>query len=288
MDVALVPARRRDGAGRDRRAGTTPAAQRRACRLRAQPELRALIGRLPPASQARYPDVADLSRDVLFHYVDEPLLERAWAQVLRGDGRAISTRCRPIRTGRTGDALIERLVWCPQPLRPMLLQRWDGASPDFREVLLDVAPAPVLPDQAALHDIRFAGARVATCSPAADYEFDEQAVHVVATYAPFDEISDSSHARSPSTWPTVDATRLVVVDLVVWRSGDACDGRRDLGRSCSECSTTATSAGRCTAWTSPSRARAPRLEHNRTHHFTLPPADGASSSRNCCIATCIR
>ena len=36
-----------------------------------------MIGRLAAASQARYPDVADLSRDVLFHYFDEPLLERA-------------------------------------------------------------------------------------------------------------------------------------------------------------------------------------------------------------------
>src|SRR5262249_4823241 len=42
-----------------------------------EPELRGLLGRLAAACQARYPEVADLARDLVFRYFDEPVLERA-------------------------------------------------------------------------------------------------------------------------------------------------------------------------------------------------------------------
>ena len=78
----------------------------------AQPELRALIGRLAAASQARYPDVADLSRDVLFHYFDEPLLERTAGAVYAEMAEHLDAlQADPHRGDR--DELIERLVWCP-------------------------------------------------------------------------------------------------------------------------------------------------------------------------------
>ena len=100
MDVAVV--RRADEMVPvvTARARAPPAAQPIVLAELAQPELLAqLLGRLAAASQARYPDVADLSRDLLFHYFDEPLLERAIGAVIRGDGRASRRAARPIRTG---------------------------------------------------------------------------------------------------------------------------------------------------------------------------------------------
>jgi acetyl/propionyl-CoA carboxylase alpha subunit/acetyl-CoA carboxylase carboxyltransferase component len=236
----------------------------------AQPELRALIGRLAAASQTRYADVADLSRDVLFHYFDEPLLERAAGAVYAEMAEHLDAlQADPHRGDR--DELVERLVWCPQPLRAMLLHRWAGASGSFREVLLDAHLRRFYRIRP-LHDMRFAQRRGQPLATA-DYEFDQKRVHVVVTYVPLADLPLVAHAVAGDV-AECDATILVVLDLVVWRSGDHATadelaaevqrrlGECDFGRPLHRVDVTVTSEGT-------------EAEHQRTHHFTFRQDDGA-------------
>jgi acetyl/propionyl-CoA carboxylase alpha subunit/acetyl-CoA carboxylase carboxyltransferase component len=236
----------------------------------AQPELRALIGRLAAASQARYPDLADLSRDVLFHYFDEPLLERAAGAVYAEMAEQFDAlQADPHRADR--DERIERLVWCPQPLRAMLLHRWVDAPAGYREVVLEAHLRRFYRIRP-LHDMRFAE-RGGQPLAAADYEVDDKRVHVLATYAPLADLPGVARAIAEDL-AVGDATRLVVLDLVVWRSGDhaevdeiSAEVQRlladcDFGRPLHRLDITVTSEGA-------------EAEHHRTHHFTFRQQDGA-------------
>jgi hypothetical protein len=222
----------------------------------ARPELRALIGRLATASQARYPDVADLSRDVQFRYFDEPLVEHAVDAVYAEmDGHLDRLQADPHRADR--DELIERLVWCPQPMRAMMLHRWAGASTGFREVLLEAHLRRFYRIRP-LHTVRFAehcGHLLAT----ADYEADGKRVHVVTTSAPLEDLPLVARAV---------AEHSAVVDVAAWRSGDHAVADEislavqrllqdcDFGRPLHRLDITVTSDGT-------------EAEHHRTHHFTF-------------------
>ena len=230
----------------------------------AQPDLRALIGRLAAASQARYPDVADLSRDLLFHYFDEPLLERATGEVYAEMAEHLDAlQADPQRSDR--DERIERLVWCPQPLRQMGLHRWAGASPPFREVLLEAHLRRFYRIRQ-LHDMRFAqhrGQQLATV----DYEADGKRIRVVTTSLPLADLPVAARAIADDL-AECDPSRQVVVDVAVWRSGDHTEADAlsaevqavvegcDFGRPLHRLDVTVTSEG-----TEP--------EHTRTHHFTF-------------------
>ena len=181
-----------------------------------QPQLRAVLARLAAATQARYPDVADLARDVVFHYFDEPLLEQVTAELsAEMAGHLDALQADPDGPDRRHH--VDRLVWCPQPLRSTLLQRWTDADESLREVLLDVHLRRYYRNRQ-LHDLRFAG-RTGQPLAAADYEFDDRQIHVVATYAPLADMALVAQAVKQHL-TLVDRSRQVVVDLVVWRSQD--------------------------------------------------------------------
>jgi acetyl/propionyl-CoA carboxylase alpha subunit/acetyl-CoA carboxylase carboxyltransferase component len=229
-----------------------------------RPELRSLIGRLATAAQVRYPEVADLSRDLLFRYFDEPLLERAVAGVYAEmSGHLDALEADPQRADRP--ERVERLVWCPQPMRGMLRQRWANATANFREVLLDVHLRRFYRIRP-LHDLRFAEYSGQPIG-AADYEFDGKAVHVVATYAPFDDTQHVARAISEHL-ATVDPDRLIVLDLVLWRAGRCTDTGElaaearlmlagcEFGRPMHRVDLTVTTEGS-------------EPEHQRTHHVTF-------------------
>jgi acetyl-CoA carboxylase carboxyltransferase component len=107
----------------------------------------------------------------------------------------------------------------------------------------------------------------------ADYEFDEKRVHVVVTYAPLADLPRVARAIAGDL-STGDATRRVVLDLVVWRSGERATadeiaddvrrllGENDFGRPLHRVDVTVTSEGT-------------EAEHQRTHHFTFRQRDGA-------------
>ncbi len=182
------------------------------------PELRDLLTRLSTAAQARYPALADLARDVVFHYLDEPLLEQAVGAVYAEMDEHLDVLAhspgRPDRAER-----VARLVWCPQPLRGTLL-RWWQASPGLREVVLDVHLRRFYRIRD-LRGVRFEE-RAGHLLGSADYDVDGRPVHVVAAYAPLAELASVLEAVAGHL-QVADPGRLVVVELVTWRPGEQPD-----------------------------------------------------------------
>jgi acetyl/propionyl-CoA carboxylase alpha subunit/acetyl-CoA carboxylase carboxyltransferase component len=230
---------------------------------------RSLFGRLAVAGQARYPQVADLARDVIFGYFDEPLLERRVAGVYAAMAADLDAlQADPERADAA--ALVQRLVHSPQPMRGSLLHRWAGASAAFRRLLLEVHLRRFYRIRP-LHDVRFTE-RDGLPLGAADYEHEGKRVHVVAAYAPLAELPRLAGAVAGHL-AGIDATRKVVLELVVWRPEGIQDAAQmagqmhrllagcDFGRPLHRLDVTVTSGGT-------------EAEHGRTQHFVFRQQGG--------------
>ena len=155
---------------------------------------------------------------MVFHYLDEPLLEQAVGAVYAEMDEHLDALAAdpglPDRAER-----VARLVWCPQPLRGMLLHRWQASS-ELREVVLDVHLRRFYRIRD-LRDVRFEE-RAGHLLGSAEYDIDGKSVHVVAAYAPLAELASVAEAVARHL-QTVDARLLVVVEVVAWRPGEQPD-----------------------------------------------------------------
>ena len=179
----------------------------------ADTQMRARLDRLA-AIGGRRRSVADLARDVRFHYFDELLLTVTVAQEYDRAFRDLDA-LGDDPDGADRSARIDRLVACPQPLRPELLRRWRSSTdPRLRRMLLEVYTRRFYRIRS-LRNLQFAehdGRLLA----AADYEVEDKAVHLVTAYAPLAELPELSRAVAGHL-TTVDAARHVVVDVALWR-----------------------------------------------------------------------
>lgn len=107
---------------------------------RADASMRARLDRLAAATQGRQQGIADLARDVRFHYFDEPPMEAAAAELSNEmAGHLAHLAAHPDSDDRA--ERIDRLVWCPLPMRSMLLGAWGGDDPttsSLRKVALEI------------------------------------------------------------------------------------------------------------------------------------------------------
>jgi acetyl/propionyl-CoA carboxylase alpha subunit/acetyl-CoA carboxylase carboxyltransferase component len=229
-------------------------------------DMRARLDRLAAAAQGRHQIVADLSRDVRFHYLDEPLLAavvaQEYAQVERDLDALRADPGQPDRRER-----VDRLVGCPQPLRGALLRYWRAtADPGLRRALLEVYTRR-------FYRIRELGELLFTESLGwllctADYDLDDRRIHLVTAHAPVEDIPAFSRAVAAHL-RVADPTREVIVDVVTWRHGDTTDtdavaaevGKLlpgcDFGRTLSRLDLTVTAVEGATP------------ERFRTHHLTF-------------------
>ena len=100
-------------------------------------DFRELLDRLTAAAEGRDPIVADLSREIRFHYFDRPVIEAATEAAYRkAEEQLAELGADPEAGGRV--ELIRELVGCPRPLAPMLSARLRTAEPLLRRVLLEV------------------------------------------------------------------------------------------------------------------------------------------------------
>ena len=96
-----------------------------------------LLNRLTAAAEGRDPILADLSREVRFHYFDQPVIEAATAAAYRqAEAQLKQLTADPEAPGRAD--LTRALVDCTRPLAPMLSERLRTAEPSLRRVLLEV------------------------------------------------------------------------------------------------------------------------------------------------------
>ncbi|HZC70741.1 MAG TPA: carboxyl transferase domain-containing protein [Jatrophihabitans sp.] len=226
--------------------------------------LRTLLERLAVATRERFSDVADLARDLLFHYVDEPVIERVVAAAYAEMGAHLDALAAAPH-GADRDERVAALVSCPQPMRGTLLRRWATASPEFREALLEVHLRRYYRTYT-LRDVQF-GERHGCHFTCTDYSGADGSGHLVVLYVPAKDVSAALHAAAEHL-TTVDPGRHVIVDLVTWRSGNQLDAdalsddlrarlnNADFGRPVERFDITVTSEG-------------PEPEHNRTQHFAF-------------------
>ncbi|HEU5158427.1 MAG TPA: carboxyl transferase domain-containing protein [Streptosporangiaceae bacterium] len=236
---------------------------RRRGRLTAQPRLRPLLDRLAVAAQARHKVVADLARDVRFRYFDEPLHEQALAEVYAEMDRHLDDlTADPGRCDR--DAIIDRLVWCPQPMRGPLLRRWAAAGTETRKVVLEVYVRRFYRTRA-LREVGFAesaGRLLGT----ADYEEKGAKCHLVVAYTPLAQAADAAAAIAGHL-ADVGPDRRIVVELITWRPGE----RPDADTMAAEIETRLAGCdfGRrlCRLCVTVTSRHGSGAEHHRTQHF---------------------
>ncbi len=187
----------------------------------AGPALRHRLERLSRATEGRQQTVADLARDVEFHYFDGPLLDQAVADVeteMRGHLGALHADAhRADRADR-----VDRLVWCPHPLRALLLRAWldgvdDPALTAYRECILEVYARRFyrIRDLHGLDHDTVTGFQIGF----ANYEHIDLDVHLVVAYLPAHDLPALSRAIATHL-DTAPRNREVVVDLVLWRDAE--------------------------------------------------------------------
>ncbi|GAA2208065.1 biotin carboxylase N-terminal domain-containing protein [Nonomuraea monospora] len=230
------------------------------------PPGRELMDRLAIAAQVRHPVVAELARDVRFHYFDEPQHERALAAVYdEMDAHLDALAAGPRRPGR--DELIDRLVWCPQPMRGPLLARWQASGTEMRSAVVEIYIRRFYRTRSLEH--LTCDGRLGT----ADFEHEGVPFHLVVAYTPLAGCSEAC-ADIAAHLKGVDPERRVIAELMTWRPGERPDADTtqaevaslltglDFGRTLERLSVTVTSA------------RGDGPEHHRTQHFAYRHTPG--------------
>ena len=180
---------------------------------------KARLDRLTAATQGRQQAVADLARDLRFHCFDEPPMQ-AVADELRAEMAAHLAHLSQHPDSADRAARIERLVWCPQPVSPLLLSSWrhdTAASPALRQLVLEVHIRRYYRN-CRLGEIRFGTAGPLACA-GVDYSLDGEQAHLVVAYLPLHELPAAALALAPCL-AEVASGRDVVVDLATWHDGE--------------------------------------------------------------------
>jgi acetyl/propionyl-CoA carboxylase alpha subunit/acetyl-CoA carboxylase carboxyltransferase component len=183
-------------------------------------DMRTRLDRLVTSSHGRHPAVAELARDVRFHYFEEPVLQSLVAASYRESEQALDDLAADLdRPQRAAD--LHSLVDSPQPQRGPLLRRWVTATdPRFQQALLEVYARRYYRTRD-LQDLRFVSqGDHLLCL--ADYDWANKHILLVMGYADYGDLSGILSAietvvRSEQT------QRAVVIDIATWRVADQQD-----------------------------------------------------------------
>jgi acetyl/propionyl-CoA carboxylase alpha subunit/acetyl-CoA carboxylase carboxyltransferase component len=180
-------------------------------------DMRARLDRLVTATQGRHEAVAQLARDVRFHYFEEPVLERVVTDEYDETERVLNT----LESGADPAARrssIDHLVRSPHPQRGALLRRWLGTTDvEFRKTLLEIYARRYYSIRE-LRDLRFEQRDdVLLCL--ADYDWQNKHIRLFVSCTQLDRLPQIAEtvAAHIHDHPT---DRETVVDLATWRPGD--------------------------------------------------------------------
>ena len=198
---------------------------------------KARLDRLTAATQGRQQAVADLARDLRFHCFDEPPMQAVAAELLAEMAAHLSWLAQQPDSADRAER-IGRLVWCPQPVSPLLLSNWRqhaAASPALRRLVLEVHIRRYYRNcqLGAIHFGQAGGLDYA----GVDYSLDGEQPHLVVAYLPLQALPAAAAGLSPYL-AGVAAGRDVVVDVATWLDGEAVDmaeSARLAGEVLSEC-----------------------------------------------------
>ena len=159
------------------------------------PELRELLDRIITDTQGSEPAVHDLAREVRYRIFDRPVLLAARERILaaaEADLAALAGGPGPEERA----ALIRALVESPQPLHPVLSQRFESAADGPREAMLEVMVRRYYRIRE-LGDVSFHRADGQVFA-IAGYDHRGSHVHLIAAHAPHKRL-----AAMPATFAAV-------------------------------------------------------------------------------------
>ncbi len=238
----------------------------------ADADMRVRLDRLATSTQGRYQGIAELARDVRFHYFDEPVLEALVTREYDETERVLdAVEADP--DGPRREAAIARLVASPHAQRGALLRRWLGTSdPRVQRVLLEVYARRYYRIRE-LRDLDF-DEHDGHMLCASDYDWENKHIHLVVAYSRLSELPALARAVAAHL-ADIPRDRQVVVDVATWREGSPVPmeetapeveellGTCDFGRTPWRTDVTVTSTG------------GDEAEHFRTVHLSFrPKADG--------------
>ena len=173
-----------------------------------------LVERLVAVLQGRFPELADLGRDVRYRYIEQPAFERARDSVQTDMlGRLVHLALGP--AAGEAEGLRQELVACAQPLRSMIAGEFERFAAPVRLTALEVLMR---------RDYRFRALdgvqRVLTAEPPlvrAWYPLDGQTVDVMSTCAPLADFEACVKAVGTALGE-LPAEHDAVVDIYTWSS----------------------------------------------------------------------
>ena len=176
----------------------------------------AVLDRLIASTERRHQEVCDLAREVRFSYVDAPLLNQTRARIyLEMESCLDELADRP--SARRIREITDRLVWCPQPMRALLRDRYRDADTTTRMRLLQARTRRFYRIRE-LHDLRCeAFGKHLACL--ASYTEDGHDTQLVDGYVSVAELPDFA-AQLREFLTTLPPGSHVVVDVEAWRAGD--------------------------------------------------------------------
>ncbi len=101
------------------------------------PQFPIILDRLAMVSENRFPALSDLARDVRFRFFEQPLYEQARKLAYSDMERHLDFLVRNPGTADR-DHRVQALVECPYPMKNILADRFDGAAPEVRRLLLEL------------------------------------------------------------------------------------------------------------------------------------------------------
>jgi acetyl-CoA carboxylase carboxyltransferase component len=232
--------------------------------------LRALLDRLVAAAEGRFQAVSDVARDVRFRTFDEPVMDQARSAVYGEMDAVIDELGGQVEPGRRDD-LMRRLVWCHQPLRAKLRDRYRSADPALRRTLLEInirrfyrirPLEQVRTEEVAGHLLGVA-----------DYPRGEQTFHLVTAYGELDELDDLLGAMRAHL-EEQGGISPAVLGLSMLRSGGPLSND-EMGAALAERLAAVWSGGALHRVDITVTTQGDRPEHTRTQHFTYRQRDGA-------------
>ena len=186
------------------------------------PGFRDLLERMIAETQGSEPAVHDLAREVRYRLFDRTVLlaarERVYAAAEADLARLAHDRDPGERAAR-----IRALVDCTQPLHRILSQRFESASPELREALLEI----MVRRYYRIRELRTLSFLAKDGQPfaIADYEHQGSHVHLIATHTGSERLIPSLAAVRELAGQAGQETpgSEIVADLYFWDSGPLAD-----------------------------------------------------------------
>ncbi|MBT8492635.1 MAG: hypothetical protein KJO07_06210, partial [Deltaproteobacteria bacterium] len=174
-------------------------------------ELRGLLDRLAVETEGRFPAVSDQARELRYRWFDQPLADRLRSDAL---ARAEVALARLAEAPRSAE-LIHELIESPYPLQAFLSERFAGADPAIREVILEV----LLRRYYLLRDLDLEYSQLDGLTICRlDYAFRGDEIRVCATHAELDDAESAIATLARAAGECADE-RQPALELYLWSDG---------------------------------------------------------------------